>query len=80
MDHDQETNRDVKQVIGLLKAMRELPEGKHVWTLWGEDIDARSLPLVGPGIRDANNGTCYSVRPSTLSYFESRSFLLRRAG
>ncbi|KAF8689134.1 peptidase C19 family, partial [Rhizoctonia solani] len=63
-DHEQETNRDVRQVVALLKAMQELPKGKHVWTLWGEDVDVNSLPLLGPGIRNANNGPFYYNMPS----------------
>ncbi|QRW17648.1 ubiquitin carboxyl-terminal hydrolase [Rhizoctonia solani] len=59
-----ETNRDVRQAIALLKAMRELPKGKYVWTLWGEDVDVNSLPLLGPGIRNANNGPFYYNMPS----------------
>ncbi|GAB1521648.1 hypothetical protein RhiTH_004745 [Rhizoctonia solani] len=63
-DYEQETNRDVRQAIALLKAMRELPKGKYVWTLWGEDVDVNSLPLLGPGIRNANNGPFYYNMPS----------------
>ncbi|CAE6487438.1 unnamed protein product [Rhizoctonia solani] len=63
-DHDQETNGNVTRVIAFLKAMREVPEGKHAWIVWGEDVDVRSLPLLGPGIRDANNGPFYYTGPS----------------
>ncbi|KAG8690570.1 hypothetical protein FRC11_010697 [Ceratobasidium sp. 423] len=63
-EHDQETNEDVKRAIAFLKAMQELPEGEYVWTLWGEDVDVRSLPLLGPGVRDANNGPFYYTGPS----------------
>ncbi|KAL5635189.1 hypothetical protein ACGC1H_003027 [Rhizoctonia solani] len=60
-DHDQETNEDVERAIAFLKAMQALPPGKHVWTIWGEDIDVRSLPLLGAGVRNANNGPfCYT--------------------
>ncbi|CUA77973.1 hypothetical protein RSOLAG22IIIB_12953 [Rhizoctonia solani] len=60
-DHDQETNEDVRRAILFIKAMQELPPGKYVWTLWGEDIDVRDLPLLGAGVREANNGPfCYT--------------------
>ncbi|CAE7162930.1 unnamed protein product [Rhizoctonia solani] len=62
-EHDQETSEDLRRVVTFLKGMQQLPPGRYVWTIWGEDIDARSLPLLGAGVRDANNGPFYYTGP-----------------
>ncbi|CAE6424144.1 unnamed protein product [Rhizoctonia solani] len=63
-DYDQGVSMDVERTIAFAKAAQELPQGKYVWTVWGEDVDLRSLPLLAPAIRDANNGIFYYTGPS----------------
>ncbi|KAH7342081.1 hypothetical protein B0J17DRAFT_649383 [Rhizoctonia solani] len=64
LDYDQGTNVDVKRGIAFIKAAQSVPEGRYVWTIWGEDVDLRSLPLLAPAIRDTNNGPFYYTGPS----------------
>ncbi|KAJ1307214.1 hypothetical protein OPQ81_001329 [Rhizoctonia solani] len=63
-DHNQETNEDVDRCIAFFRAVQEIPKGKYVWTIWGQDTDIRSLPLLGPVVRDSNNGLFYYTGPS----------------
>jgi hypothetical protein len=55
-DFDHESSPNITKCIATIKALQSQPKGKYTWTIWGEDVDITSLPLLGPSIREANNG------------------------
>ncbi|KAG9093234.1 hypothetical protein FS749_014819, partial [Ceratobasidium sp. UAMH 11750] len=55
-DTDERFAQNLDRAIGLVKALQARPEGELKWTIWGQDTSIRSLPLIGPSMREANNG------------------------
>ncbi|KAG8714336.1 hypothetical protein FRC08_012075 [Ceratobasidium sp. 394] len=55
-DTDERFTQNLDRAIGLVKALQARPEGELKWTIWGQDTSIRSLPLIGPSMREANNG------------------------
>ena len=52
------------RAVAFIKEIHSRPKGEVVWTVWGDDVDFASLPLLGPSIREANNGPFYYTGPS----------------
>ncbi|QRV74761.1 hypothetical protein RhiJN_02776 [Ceratobasidium sp. AG-Ba] len=50
------------QAIALVKALQAQPD-EPKWTIWGEDTSIKALPLVGPSLREANNGPLAYLGP-----------------
>lgn len=61
-DTDDRLKHNLDKAIGFVKALQVLPE-EPKWTIWGEDTSIKSLPLIGPSLREANNGPLAYLGP-----------------
>lgn len=60
-DSEQEYKLNLDRAIAYIKAVQSKPEDEFPCTIWGEDTNLRSLPLLGASLREANNGPfCYT--------------------
>jgi hypothetical protein len=60
-DSEEQFDEHLNRAIGLAKSLQARPEDELKWVIWGEDTSIRALPLIGPSMREANNGKCDSL-------------------
>ncbi|KAG8687690.1 hypothetical protein FRC09_013347 [Ceratobasidium sp. 395] len=60
---DEQFKHYLDRAIGFVKALQASSEGDLTWTVWGEDTSIKALPLIGPSLREANNGPFMYGRP-----------------
>ncbi|KAF8604498.1 hypothetical protein BDV93DRAFT_507452 [Ceratobasidium sp. AG-I] len=63
-DSEQHLAENLDRAIVLTKVLQSRPEDEFKCTVWGEDTNLRSLPLVGPCLREANNGPFRHTGPN----------------
>ncbi|KAF8604499.1 hypothetical protein BDV93DRAFT_605816 [Ceratobasidium sp. AG-I] len=60
-DTEEQLVENLNRATALAKATQTKPENDFKCTIWGEDVNMQSLPLIGPSFREANNGPfCYT--------------------
>jgi len=60
-DSEAQFDEHLDRAIGFAKSLQARPDDELKWVIWGEDTSIKALPLVGPSMREANNGPfCYT--------------------